>query len=290
MGSSQEHARALARRPSLAQAAALAVALCAGAVARGEGDASAPIRKSGAEFTEIERSEVAKLTSELEAIVADKPLMTLFRERDRAKLLAAAEPIFRRLRTQKAITHFYFLEPAPARTCFLRVHAPAQFGDVVARTTLSRAIQTGKVSAGMELGKTAFALRVVKPVKEGGKVVGFVELGEEIDQFLTRMKHRTGRDYAIFADKARVSREDWERVRPDSRWDALPSLVLVDSTFANVRVADFGRSLEHLPPQGLVLDPWTDLGKQYTGAVFPIRDATGFVAGALFVRALAAGG
>jgi hypothetical protein len=271
-------------------AAALAVALCAVSAARGEEDPALHIRRAGAEFAEIERSEVAKLSAELDGILGDAALMKLFQERDRAKLLAAAEPLFRKLKAQKGITHFYFLDPAPARTCLLRVHAPSQFGDVVQRTTLTKAINTGELSAGMELGKTAFALRVVKPAKVGGKLVGYVELGEEIDQFLSRMKQRTGHDYTIFVEKARISREDWQRVHPESHWDELPTFVLVDSTIWNSKAVDFGRSLGLIPNEGLVLKPWTDGGKQYMGAVFPIRDATGTVAGALFVRQLATGG
>jgi hypothetical protein len=259
------------------------------ALPAGAEDAASHIRQAGAEFGSIERVEVEKLAAALDGVIADKALMKTFRERDRAKLLAEAQPIFKRLKAQKAITHFYFLEPEPGRTCFLRVHAPAQFGDVVQRATFTKAIQSGKVGAGMELGKTAFALRVVKPVREAGKVVGYVELGEEIDQFLTRMKKQTGDDYTIFADKARISRKDWELVRPESKWDELPGLVLVESTTWNSKVVDIGRPIAQLPPEGLMLPAWTDLGKRYLGAVFPIPDATGNAAGALFVRQLARG-
>jgi hypothetical protein len=264
--------------------AAMAFVLCA--LPAPAQDAASHIRQAGAEFGSIERVEVDKLSAALDEILADKALMKTFRERDRAKLLSEARPLFKRLKTQKAITHFYFLEPEPGRTCFLRVHAPEQFGDVVQRATFTKAIQSGKVGAGMELGKTAFALRVVKPVREAGKVVGYVELGEEIDQFLTRMKKQTGDDYTIFADKARISRKDWERVRPESKWDELPSLVLVESTIWNSKLVDIGRPIAQLPPQGLMLPPWTDLGKRYVGAVFPIPDATGNASGALFVRQL----
>jgi hypothetical protein len=273
----------------IARVVALAAVVFLGPVAAAAEDAVSHSRQAGEEFVAIERAEVQKLSAALDELIADKALMKIFRERDRAKLLAEALPRFKKLRTQKAITHFYFLEPEPARTCFLRVHAPEQFGDVVHRATFTRAIQSGTLGAGMELGKTAFALRVVKPVREGGKVVGYVELGEEIDQFLSRMKKQTGDDYTIFADKARISRQDWERVRPESSWDQLPSLVLVESTVWNAKPVDIGRPIAQIPPEGLTLPAWTDLGKRYAGVVFPIRDATGAAAGALFVRQLVKG-
>jgi hypothetical protein len=273
------------RESRRASTAALILALCAPLAVTAE-DAAVHIRQSGAEFGSIERAEVDRLSAALDEIIADKALMKTFRERDRQKLLAEALPRFKKLKSQSGITHFYFLDPEPARTCFLRVHAPGQFGDVVQRATFSKAIQSGKVGFGMELGKTAFALRVVKPVREGGKVVGYVELGEEIDQFFTRMKKQTGDDYTLYADKARISREDWERVRPENRWEDLAALVLVESTVWNAKVVDIARPLAQIPAEGLMLEPWTDLGKKYMGAVFPIRDATGAVAAALMVRQL----
>ncbi len=66
---------------------------------------------------------------------------------------------------------------------------------MVDRATLTKAIETKGLGAGKELGKTAFALRVVRPwFGQDGKLLGYLELGEEIDHFLGRMKAQTGDD------------------------------------------------------------------------------------------------
>jgi hypothetical protein len=242
------------------------------------------VRAAAARFAELERKDVELLSGALDALVSDPALVGPFLARDREKLLAAARPIFARLKAEDQITHLYFLDPEPARTCFLRVHAPALHGDVVRRDTFSQAIATRKIGFGMELGKTAFALRVVKPVRRGGKVLGYVELGEEIDHFFERMKQETGDDFGLLADKKRVDRAELARVRNDDRWDERPDVVLINSTMWDEKRIDLGVPLAKLPAEGRIVGEWTDGGKAYVGGAFPVKDAAGRVVGALFVR------
>jgi hypothetical protein len=248
--------------------------------ARGE----ASLRAAAVAFTELEKKDVARLSAALDALVADPAIVEPFRARDRERLLAAAGPMLERLRAEQNVTHWYFLDPAPARTCFLRVHAPALRGDVVTRETFTRAIATGRIGHGTELGRTAFAVRVVKPVRAGGALIGYVELAEEIDHHLERMKERTGDDFALLVDKARVDRAELARVRNDDRWDERPDVVLVNSTMWDESSVKIGVRLAELPGSGVVLGEWRDGPQAYVGGAFPLRDAADRVFGALFVR------
>jgi hypothetical protein len=271
------HMKMLSR---LATAAALVVAAPVPAADL----AKDPVAEAGAAYAALEKADVEALSAELDLLVADPALVGPFVARDRAKLLAAARPRFAKLEKERMITHWYFIEPEPSRTCFLRVHAPDQLGDRIDRETLSRAIASQKIGAGKELGKTAFALRVVKPIRAKGKVVGYMELGEEIGHFLTRMKAQTGDDYAVLADKARLDRAALVAVRKEDRWDERPDVVLVDSTVWNEATVSLGAPLAKLPPEGTRLPEWKDGQGRYIGGAFPIRDAADQVVGALFVR------
>ena len=119
---------------------------------------------AGATLNALERADVEKLDATLAGLMAHPGLAAAFAGRDRVKLRAIADPIFAELKRHD-VTHWYFLEPEPARTYFLRVHRPEQFGDVVASATLTAAIASRGRAAGKELGKTAFALRVVRSTR-----------------------------------------------------------------------------------------------------------------------------
>ncbi len=254
------------------------------APARVHDAARAAVRRAASTYAELERVDVEMLGRELDALIADPQLVALFRARDREKLLKAAQPRFAELKARRNITHWYFLDAEPARTCFLRVHAPALHGDVIQRETLSQAIATKRIGHGKELGKTAFALRVVKPVRSGGTLLGYMELGEEIDHFLGRMKAVTGDDFGLLVDKARIDRKELARVRGEDRWDERRDVVLVESTLADARQVDIGVPLVQLGEDGHVLGAWREGASSYASGAFPVRDAANRVVGALFVR------
>jgi hypothetical protein len=259
--------------------------LALGGVATAEEPALADyLRRSAASFTRFERAHVERLSKTLDRLAADPALVEAFRARDREKLLALARPTFDRLESEHAITHWYFHEPEPRRTCFLRVHAPELHGDVIERDTLTQAISTHVLGAGKELGRTAFALRVVKPVRSGGKLVGYMELAESIDHFLTRMRLEIGDDFGLLVDKRRVDRAELKRVTGEDRWEEQPDVVLIDSTMWQERNVSLGVPLEKLPAGGTFFPEWQDGSRTFVGAAFPVKDANDRIFGALFVR------
>jgi hypothetical protein len=271
----------------LALAAALAAgagsALAAGAANHHEAD----VRRAAASFSEHEKVDVAKLSRVLQQLVQDRALLEPFLARDREKLLAAARPSFEILKEADQVTHWYFI--TTDGKCFLRVHNPAVSGDAIDRDTLKQAMASGDLGFGKELGKTAFALRVVRPIRTGGKVVGYMELGEEIDHFFERMKQQTGDDFGLLADKQHIDRKELARVRNDDRWDERPDVVLINSTMWDEKRIQLGVPLAKLPAEGVFAGEWQDEGKSYVGGAFPVKNAAGHVVGALFVRHQIAG-
>jgi signal transduction histidine kinase len=183
---------------------------------------------------DLQREDVRMLSSVLEAIVRDAGLQETFLRGDREALYAAAEPLFRTLKERHGITHLYFI--LPDRSVFLRVHDQRLHGDIVGRRSLAQAMATQKPAWEMGLGRTAFALRVVTPYRHGGAVVGYVELGEEVDRFLGILTHGTANELALVADKSGLDHDDWKSVRreaglPDS-WDEMQKHLVLSATSA----------------------------------------------------------
>ncbi|TLM77521.1 MAG: hypothetical protein FDZ70_05240, partial [Actinobacteria bacterium] len=160
--------------------------------------------------------------------------------------------------------------------------------DVISRPTYKRSGATGDEAFGLELGKTAFALRVVEPLRDAqGRIVGYEEMGEEIDHFLDSMKAQTRDEYAMVLDKSRLEHQQWIDVRRASgkgdNWDRGIANALWCATTADTSLTEFEGACASLPASG------TDLGivrsgdRTYARSVFPIDDANGDAIGAIVV-------
>jgi len=244
------------------------------------------VAKAEGAFAATERADVSKLTATLAAIQADERYRVPFERRDRAALAALAMPLFQELKERHGITHWYF--HLPDRSCFLRVHKPDQFGDAVERATLTMAAETGRLSAGKDLGQTAFALRAVRPWLVEGRLIGYLELGEEIDGFLERMKRETGDDYALLVEKRHLDRKLFAEVRRlagrRDEWDDHPTEVVVDATTAGPSMAAWTGDVTFLPAGGLFLGEAREDGRTWARGALPVTDASGHRVGILVVR------
>ena len=250
-----------------------------------EGAALATLQSAADAFATQERSEIEKLAATLDALQANDALRAAFVARDRDRLLAAAGPLFETMRDRDRITHWYFIEPEPGRTVFLRVHKPELSGDRVERVTLAKAIETRDLGAGKELGRTAFALRAVRPWFHEGKLLGYMELAEEIDHFLTAMKGRTGDEYGLLVKKRFLDEKEWAAVLgPRSNtWNDRPDVVVVDTTTFTEGIIDFEGDVEAIPDRGQMLGEVERGERAFIRGIFPVRDAAGQKVGGLFV-------
>jgi two-component system, NtrC family, C4-dicarboxylate transport sensor histidine kinase DctB len=138
------------------------------------------------------------------AIKSNTEYIKIFKEGDRQKLLKATEGLFGELKNKHNITHFYFI--TPDKKCFLRVHKPQQYGDIINRVTLAKAIERQQEFSALEMGKNFFSLRAVSPIFDNGRLLGYVEIGREIDHFFGLFKKQTGFDVSLLLDKKYVER------------------------------------------------------------------------------------
>lgn len=243
------------------------------------------LRGAAETFAVQQRSEVEKLSAALEVVMASGELRAAFLGGDRERLHRLAAPVLETLKERSRITHWYFFSAEPRPRVVLRVHRPELFGDAPARATLRRAVDSGEVGAGLELGRTAFALRVVRPWMVEGRLIGYVELAEDIDHFLTAMKGRTGDEYGLLVRKKYLDAAAWAAaVGPRaSTWDAAADVLVVDATSTADGILEWRGDVEALPAAGLTLGEIEQGYRTFMRGVFPVADAAGRRVGALFV-------
>jgi len=188
-------------------------------------------------FTQFLSEEAKFMEAQLDFLVKDKEILAAWQQRNRDALYKAADPIYQKIRQDYAVTHFYFIDPA--KICFLRVHMPSRHGDVITRYTMQRAATSGRQTYGIELGPLGtFTLRVVRPWKIDGKLIGYLELGEEIGHLTGQLKKTSGLDLLFTIDKSRLDRKKWEDglkiLDREEQWDDFDKFVIIDKTLGGV--------------------------------------------------------
>jgi hypothetical protein len=268
----------------MAVSAAASTVLVRTLYARSSRNASAEaLHGAAAAYEELERQEIARMSAIVDVLAANPGIRDAFAARDRDRLQAVSLPIHAVLKGEHGIGHWNYVD-SETRRMFLRVHLPAKYDDVIERPTLLRAIERRELSAGKELGKSAFAIRVGKQLIIEGRLVGYIELGEEIDHFLGRMRQQTGNEFAMFISKKLIDASEWARTRGTTRntWSDFPDVVVVNSTTQEPLVS--AAALAGDGGTGQTLDEQAQDGKVFARAVFPVRDSSGAVVGGLVVR------
>jgi|GEM_PF-6190614 len=218
----------------------------------------------------------------LEAMAHNPVLSSALQRRDRARLLSEAEGLFRELRLKLQVTHLYFSDPQ--RVNVLRVHAPDHSGDTIGRATTLDAEATGQLSWGLELGHFGIlTLRVVAPWRAQGRLIGYVELGAEVDHLVRRIEKGIGSHLVLAIDKRFLQHARWQEGQRllglHDRWDLDPHWVLSGLSRLPIPLDRLPKvdSIIHSPP-GLGPDGASN-GRHYRWASLPVRDVEGRLVG-----------
>lgn len=253
--------------------------------------AQTALRNSTTAFTHLENAEADKLSATLIGLESNAAFRDPFLAGDREGLSAAAQPVFAALKAEYRITHWYFESLPESSTVFLRVHRPEQFGDELNRKTYLAASKDETQSAGLELGKTAVALRVVRPYYGADdKLIGYMELGQEIDGFLGDIKEETGDEVGLLLAKKSMDSSGWADVAKKNggrdNWGDQENFVLAGSTSEELSEEIVKtKGLESIGAEGKVLGVFKKAGGVTgTRAAFPINDAAGEPIGLVVVE------
>ena len=202
------------------------------------------IRDAASDWSRTLDEQTQTLVALEEVLVMGATLRDALRTRDRARLQAEFAPLFAQFRDEHHITHFYF--HGPDRVNLLRLHQPNRHGDRIDRFTARESERTGKVASGTELGPLGtFTLRAVRPVFDDETLIGYVELGKEIEDILTRVHREPGVELAVVIPKSNLDRTEWEAgmrmLGRTADWARFPKYVLSYST-----LSPFPNDADHL--------------------------------------------
>ena len=229
------------------------------------------------------------LAGQVQPIAADPRLRQALRERNVERLQEDWLPVFTSLQKDFQFTHFNFM--TPERVLLLRLHKLDLRGDVIDRANLLEAERTGKTASGLVIGEVGtLVLRVAQPIFEDGVLLGYVELGKEIEYILEEIRLPPGSYFAATIRKECLSREQWNEwlqfFGRESEWSRLSKNVVI---FSSMRpLPDAFNPMANRDPnygQGLAFRNANivDGGREWRATSTAIRDASGNDVGELLV-------
>jgi signal transduction histidine kinase/CheY-like chemotaxis protein/HPt (histidine-containing phosphotransfer) domain-containing protein len=234
----------------------------------------------------LEKEQSRMLEALGQVLLRDTSLRPALKALDRGRLLADYEQIFAKLQIDHGLTHFYF--SGPDRVCLLRVHQPARRGDRIDRRTTQEAERTGKTATGLEIGPLGtFTLRSVQPVYDGGELIGYLELGKEIEDILATLHKVYSTEIALAIHKEVLVQNAWEAgmkmLGRETDWNRFPVHAMIFSSLPvfPAELDPFINIQEHIHG-----DTSADMdfdGRSWRVNSTPMIDASGAQVGELFL-------
>jgi hypothetical protein len=254
------------------------------------------ISGTGHLFVELLEMESNNLERLAEALTDNTSFQKTFLANDRGALFNESIALQAKLREKHQITHFYF--HLKDGTCFLRVHNPSRHSDLITRHTMNQALLTTAPSRGYELGPLGtLTLRVVVPWTVNNKLIGYIELGKEIDTFFQIIKKIKGVDLILAIEKKFLDKALWEEglkvMGKVGKWELFEDHVVTSAT-TKFLPTDLATALKnHIrkhdqDPFNLVCDlcrykaiaiPMIEVGGQEVGDMFVLYELNGTFAG-----------
>ena len=233
-------------------------------------------------------------------ITKNKNIQKSFLSFNRGELYQNSINYFKLWKKKYNITHFYFIKPDGE--CFLRVHNSKRYGDIIKRTTFFQAKKTKKFSYGVELGPMGtLTLRVVIPWYDNGKLLGYLELGEEIDHMLKPLEETLQCQIYTIVGKKFLDRKKWEAslsyLDHSSDWNHLDSNhvilnvkgILDKNTLINIINKNYEQN-DHVTKTTEPLEiksgketyssliiPYYDVSGKQVGGILLVKNITSFV-------------
>ncbi len=225
----------------------------------------------------------------LRTLMTRPAVAVALQRQDRGALLREVGGLFETLRKDHRITHLYFNTPDLVNV--LRMHSPGHFGDVITRDTSIRSRKQGQAVHGIELGPLGtLTLRLVAPWLADGKLLGYLEIGEEIEYLVEEIHDSLLVDVMVLVDKRFLSAGQWKRgldlLQRKGNWMRFDNQVLVAQTDPQLPAAlndamlqelrngrtevfDDGSRVLHL-----AMLPLVDAGSRRIGDMVVMRDIT----------------
>jgi len=182
-------------------------------------------------------SDVRLMKAQIDHIAVNQSILKVWQDRDISSLTALTQPAYEQLKQEYRITHYHFI--SPDRRCFLRVNQPERNGDILDSSMLLTAEKTGEDAWGIELGPLGiFTLCYVRPWKQDGKTIGYLELGIEIEHLTNELAEDMNINVLTAIRKEHITRDKFEAGKKAFgfiwQWDAYPDFVVVHQTIQDL--------------------------------------------------------
>ena len=202
---------------------------------------------------EIEANSFSNLTH----IIEEKNLQNNYLLSNREETYKSLLPLFENLKKYNDLTHFYLIKPNGE--VFLRVHNYSSHSDIINRTTFLKAKASQKDYYGLEFGiANTFTLRYVHPWIVNNEIIGYIELGKEIDKIANSLSEKMDLEIFFVIDK--------KEFNTTSKSDK--SYVVYKTTNINEAITTFIDSNEL--SKTISYD-----NKTYAGFKYPLSDVSG---------------
>jgi len=151
----------------------------------------------------------------IELLKKDSKIIKTFKEKKRDELFLYLYQTYSDFNERYNITHFYFHNID--KTNFLRIHDRDKHSDFIDRVTLLKASQTFGYSSGVEFGiYHNLTLRVVSALFYEEELIGYIELGKEIDNVTHKLSKSLNSEIIFTIDKKMISKDKLEFWTKDS--------------------------------------------------------------------------
>jgi len=229
------------------------------------------------DLEQLLKEQTKALATMQESLILGERRLEALRGADRERLLADYRPVLDRLKACYGVTHLSFFNTN--RVCVLRVHAPEKHGDRVDGFTAKEAERTGETASGVELGALGtFALRVICPVRDSSGLIGYLELGKEIEDIIGNIGRAEKTINFLLLRKTALVRSRWEEgmelLGREAYWDSLPEHVISYSSVPfpknDYRLLRAALQARNKPTEALQVD-----NKIWRAMVRPFNDASG---------------
>jgi two-component system, NtrC family, sensor kinase len=237
-------------------------------------------------YAHLSEQRLALLHAVVDQISLRADVQQSLRNGDRQHLLQMMQPVMEHLAGEQGVSLLYFHD-ARGKT-LLRVHQPEIFGERLNRYLLRAALQKKEAVQGLEIGPQGLlSLRVAFPLEVDGTLLGFIELGEDVNGVVQELKAITGSRLLLTVNKDFISRHGWETglllTNRENSWDLLPGSVIPHNFASHFSPEMLRRIFEKERTDGDAFRINLD-GEHHAGKIFLLRDTVSAVGNLLVMR------
>lgn len=188
-------------------------------------------------FEYILNNEINQLNSFSVLIANNIEIQKKYLSFDKNELYKTTKYLFDILNNNNDITHFYFIKPNDE--VFLRVHDFTKNSDLMERFTFLKAKETQKPFYGLEFGiKNNFTLRYVYPWIVDNRIIGYIEIGKEIDKITKTLSKQMNLE-SFFAINKEILKNPKNEILPDNLIETKENYIFYNNSKIDEKILAF---------------------------------------------------